>query len=296
MFPMEVARFRKTKLRQAAAIAAALAGTLFVLGEARAGFTSRVSSPPKGEQGVAAILGHSYRGKFTATNGSDFTNGTLTAVRVEDSTADNDPLSVRGAPGPDGGTSSDQFWAIFNGEFSARALARFAGKAQTFGYVPSDSIGSEASESAAAFQRLFNVRGSGYNVTGSSKHIDLVGETWSWARSGGGDTFTSAEGTNGDSRDHVITYRIDGLDNNRTTWALFWEDLDAGRAGHASSMSDFNDLVVEVSAPNALSGGSSSVAAPLPPAAWSGLAMLSGMGLFALKPVKRWFRSAGRPG
>jgi len=289
---MRLERIRKVPTRRTriASLAAAILFGVFVAGEARAGLTKGISSPPKGEQGIAAILGRTYGGSFSAS-GSNYTNGTLTAVRVEDETADNDPLSVRGTPGPNGGSSSDQFWAAFAGDFSARALARFAGKAQSFGYIADDALGNEATESASAFQKLFSVGGSGYNVSGSAKNVDLIGQTWSWGRSGGGDTFSSAAAANPDGRDHVVTYRIDGLNDNRTTWALFWEDLDAGRAGHNSSMADYNDLAVEISAANATA---SSVAAPLPPAAWSGIAMLTG--LIALKPAKRLFRTTGRTG
>lgn len=52
---------------------------------------------------------------------------------------------------------------------------------------------------------------------------------------------------NSDSKDHFVTYKIDGLGgpfyNDKTVWLLFLEDLP-----FSSSDKDYNDFVVEISA------------------------------------------------
>src|SRR5688572_6194511 len=80
---------------------------------AQAGFT-HVNAPPDAELSHRALLGVTYGGSFAPAGGMSFTNGSITATRLEDFGADSNLL--------------DQCW---DGDvISARALGRWAGYEQ----------------------------------------------------------------------------------------------------------------------------------------------------------------------
>ena len=187
------------------------------------------------ELGHEAILEASYGGDFSITN-YDFTgggaNGGISAWRYDDT---NSPVGILDMLGTSRGETGDAFWT--GGEFSATAVARYAGYSQSFGYDTGDG-----------FQLLFDVQGKNTNVSGSAS-VDLTGNTWTWIRSniGGSNSFSSDPTANVDGLDHMVTYELTGLDRPGRTWLLFWEDI-AGPLGAQGGQSDrdFNDLAVEV--------------------------------------------------
>jgi hypothetical protein len=208
-------------------------------GTARANLTT-VYSPPSGEAPHYQILSHVYGGTFLAAvnNAPSYTNGTITATRVDDALAGGGPGGnlhlVFGAPG---GSTTDQLWV--DGIALTSAEARFAAYSQQFGY-----------DDGGGYVNLFNVFGSGYNVTGSASHQFSMGVPWNWARSGTGGTFYSTASRNKDGLDHMVTYQITGLtglDPGEAVWMLFWEDLRGTRSSGTSDR-DFNDLAVEIRA------------------------------------------------
>jgi len=211
-----------------------LGGSILALSAPAFASFSNVSAAPGGELGHEAILEGYYGGNFTADGvnyvggGSD---GAISAIRWDDSLSPNGSLAV---VGPVAGSAADQFWT--NGEVSAKAVARFAGKSQEFGF-----------DTGAGFEPLFSVGGSSLAVTGSAFQ-DLSGKTWNWIRrdEGGADAYSSDVTKNSDGLDHMVTYRITGLSTNETVWLLCFEDL-PGPVGGGSDR-DFNDLVVEVRA------------------------------------------------
>src|SRR5690242_20480201 len=74
--------YRVSITRAAASLTALLLGAA----QAQAGFSSIATSHNPGEMNVPDVLGQAYGGKFTvAANGVDFTNGSLTATRIDDS-------------------------------------------------------------------------------------------------------------------------------------------------------------------------------------------------------------------
>ena len=95
----------------------------------------------------------------------------------------------------------------------------------------------------------FDASGTGTDVTGSAS-IDLTDQTWVWGRrnADGSNQYYSEVERNADGLDHMVTYRIDGLDTAETVWLLFWEDLPGQYGPPGSSDRDFNDLVVEIRA------------------------------------------------
>lgn len=226
--------------------------TALAVSDAHAGF-SAVNAAQGGELGHAAILSHAYGGSFAA-DGVNFTNGAVIATRLEDFSGGAGVMSLLSSSYT--GNNSDQCWS--DGVISARALARFAGYEQSLGVVDGDTGGS--------FHELFAVTGSELNVSGSVNGLDLCGTNYRFARGGGGDLFTSLDVDNLGGTDQMVSYRLTdpaGL----TKYVLFFEDLGTG----ANSDWDYNDLVVEITARPSL--------IPLPPAAWSGLALLACGGL-----------------
>ncbi len=209
--------------------------------QADAGFSSIRKSKTASEANQEQILEHVYGGDFVK-NGNDYSNGTVTATREDDST--------------------DQVW---NTDItSARALAAFARKRQSFGI--------DSGASGDTFQKLFDVTGRDFAATGSST---VTGEGSSFRVARGGQNgskpvYTSLNADNSDGRDHVVSYKLSGGGTNGK-FVLFFEDL----AGNRSDF-DYNDLVVEAS-----TAGSSAVLIPLPAAAWSGLTGLLGLGVMA---------------
>ncbi len=245
--------------------AVACAAGLFTAGSAQAGYTW-LNEPSGGEASHLEILNHIYGTSFSQS-GLDFTDGTIIAKRVQDTQESNGVMDTVGGD-PDG--ASDQYWT--GGIISASVEAKFASYAQSFGYYEGKTGG--------AFNKLFDVVGSGFGVSGSASNIDLSDLIYRWARGGDGDQHTSRNWDNVDLSDHMVTYQIQNLDDGMTTWLLFWEDLNCGCAGGPKSDEDFNDLVIEIKALAA-------TPVPLPAAAWTGLATLAGGGL-----VRRFRRKA----
>ncbi|MGD8452468.1 MAG: DUF4114 domain-containing protein [Phycisphaerae bacterium] len=158
----------------------------------------------------------------------DFTNGTLSAIRVDD-------FGLNGILDAFWNSPGDATDAVWTGQaVSAEARARYAAYAQEFGY---DLLGDNA-----GYAKLFDVSGSGTNVSGGATLSFARNDAWTWARSGSGLTWYSDIGGNTDGDDHLVTYELTGLDDGLKHWLLCWEDLpDLGDA-------DYNDLVVEVTA------------------------------------------------
>jgi hypothetical protein len=211
---------------------------------AHAGFTE-ISEGTK-EPNLQQILSHVLGGDFVA-DGNNFTNGIVTAQRVDD--------------------NNDQ---QFSGHvFDAKAVARFSGYTQAFGLFDQ------------SFHKSFDVTGTDYNVTGSAT-LDLTHGS-AVGRAGDSGIDSSVDSQNGDGRDHLVTYKIAGESSSETTYMLFWEDLDfsATRFGRRTA-SDFNDVVIEMTADD--HGGN---LIPLPPALASGATMLGAGLIKLLLPRRR---------
>ncbi len=242
---------------RAAFLGAAIA--LLCLSAATRGSFSPIGGPGNHEDGQGLILGHVYGGVFSKL-GVDYSNGNVTAHRIDDALASNGVLGlIDGAPG----VAADQVW--HDGFTSALATARFAALSQSFGFFTGTSGGS--------YTNLFDVSGSGYAVSGSATLADMRGLTWRWGRTGGGTgPHSSLITSNADGLDHLVSYRIDGLTDGYTTWMLFWEDRNI-LPGQPASDHDYNDLVIELKA----SAGTPTVLAPEPAGvalAWTALACL----------------------
>lgn len=204
---------------------------------AAAGFVP-VSPPPGSEASHIEILEGIYSpgtpwvelGTRTDPTGGavDFTNGTLEALRIDDFGVGG-PLNVISSSA---GDADDQLWT--GGPISATAEARYAEYTQEFGY---DLVGDGLS-----YVKLFDLLGYGLGVTGDGVVEFAADDVWAWCRAGTGSTWSSDNNANSDTRDHLVTYELAGLQDNLKHWLLFWEDLPC--LGDA----DYNDLVVEITA------------------------------------------------
>jgi len=171
-----------------------------------------IGNPPSGEATIVNLLDNIYGSGFSGgQNNASYTNGAITATRVDDDT--------------------DQWWN--DASITAVAKARFAGYGQSFGY-----------NSGSGEVTLFSISGSGYAVTGSAS-VNLTGDTWQWIRTGVEDGhWSSVESNNYDQQDHMITFLITGLNTDLTTFMLCWED----KTWQTGSDWDYNDMVIEVQA------------------------------------------------
>jgi hypothetical protein len=229
---------------------------------AYAGF-SAVKAPPASEAGHAQILSQTYGATFSA-NGLNFTGGSMTATRLEDSSG----YAAMDMLAGDASTGGDECWS--NGVLSIRAIARFAGYEQKLGVV--DGAGG-----AGSFQELFTVSGYGTDVSGSIVGLDVCGKTFRFARGGGGEMFSSLAADNFASFDQMVSYKLSGA--GAIKFVLFFED-----GNDAGCDWDYNDLVVEITALAPIN------AIPLPPSMWSGLVLLLTGGLWnARAALRRWF-------
>lgn len=244
----------------------------FGAGLANANLTT-VQGPPGSEHTHAQILSNLYGGAFVGAGFSapSYTNGTVTATRVDDTNAAGGIGSnlnlVTGAPGL---PVTDQQWV--DGIAITSAEAKFASFSQKFGY-----------NDGSGYTNLFDVTVNGpggYNVSGSATHQFSAGAPWTWMRAGTGGTYSSQNSANPDGdRDHMVTYAISGLAGlgaNETVWLLFWEDL-PGAFNSGKSDRDFNDLVVQINAK-----APSLEAVPLP-----GAVVMGGIGLGMVMAVRR---------
>lgn len=222
--------------------ATALVSGMFGASNAHAGFTTYQGTKPN-EAKFEQVFEQAYGGNFVKS-GNDFTNGLLTAIRVDD---DHDKT--------------------FTGHIlGGRMLARFAGYHQQFGLYDD-----------GAYTNLMDLSGWGQPVSGTMDEVDLTGGAYKFGRAGGGHTYSSDPADNVDQGDHLLTYKLVVSDEVAANiaaavpnqklpdlYVLFWEDMPMNRGDR-----DYNDMVLELAV--------QPVAVPLPAAALMGGVMLLGV-------------------
>lgn len=246
-------------------VACLLVGVVTAWGASALGGVTPVDMPRRSATDPAHILSHIYGGHFVA-RGEDFTNGVVTANRVNDS----------------GTGSTDEVWS--QPLLSAKAVAAFGPGKQSFGILGGSSGGT--------YEPLFSVKGRRYHASGSSLSA-ATPSTFRFALAGRGGIASSDEADNPGGADQLITYQISGAGaTGANTWVLFWD----GRSSHSDR--EFHDLVVEVKTGHAVSpqavGGAVAprrpVFIPVPNAFWTGLSGL--LGLAVLAGIRRMIRTA----
>jgi hypothetical protein len=209
---------------------------------ANAGLTT-VKAPHNGELGIQQILQSTYGGTFNAS-GNDFSNGSISATRIDD--------------------SLDQEWSA--GTYDLHTVAKFSGYTQTLGVM---------SHSDNTIHDLFTSSGFGLSGTGSIDNV-VMSDSFCFSRDGDSGLNMSENNENSDGRDHMVTYKISGISND-PTYLLFFEDLNrTGNTWGNRSYADFNDLVVQL---NRVSDRTPA-AAPLPAAFIPGVLLLAGNGVY----------------
>ena len=210
----------------------------FEVAGVQAGFTP-VWGPAEGEASQAEILQSIYSPGIPWTpfgsrvdgfgRAVDLSNGSLRATRIDDFGLGG-MLPVNGVQT---GQADDSIWA--GGPAGATAEARYAAYSQRFGYdLDGDGTG---------YINLFDVGGSEMDVTGDGTLNPGPEQTYAWGRSGDGGTYFSDPARNINGLDHLVTYRLTGVNDDQNHWVLFWEDLvDLGDR-------DYNDLAVTIAAP-----------------------------------------------
>lgn len=205
-----------------------------------AGYTN-VKRPPESGPYVRThpeIFGDIYGGTFTGQgddlgNGiwTEFTNGTVTAYRIYDFDEE-ETLTLDILTG-DVGEVIDQIWT--DGSATVTATATYASLNQSFGWNgggrdPDNYI--ELLTQVGQFAN-FQVQGDflwGYQPSWGAPYPYSY-EWW------------SQTSLNSDGIDHLVTYKIEGLEIDETVWVLFFEDLPFD-----SSDLDYTDFVIEIRA------------------------------------------------
>jgi hypothetical protein len=193
-----------------------------------AGF-STINGPAGNESSQPNVLDHVYGGTFSLEpDGVDYTNGTISAVRVDDY------LPIQGNADNPGVNGTDQLWTASS--VTAQVEAAFAGvPSSPFGYIPGTAAGS-------SFVPLFNISGTGFAVSGSGGFTPGSGD-FQFAAENQFGILSSSPSSNKDGQDHVVTYEIDGLGDSFKTWLLFFDDY--GINGDYSDF-DYQDLVIQL--------------------------------------------------
>ncbi len=230
-------------------------------------FASFSSVGYSGETNTRQILNNIYNVSFTGSNwgGTSYTSSQgISAVRMNDFFPSG-ALNPQSIVADKGSNTVDQIWS--DGVLEMSAEARFAGYSQQFGFITGTS------HSEKTYMNLFNVQGSGFNVSGGKENW-VTPHLWRWARSGTNGPQSSLDVDNADGRDHMISYQITGLTGlqpNEKVWVLFFEDMNKCQG----SDFDYNDLVVEI---RALPQQSPTAPVPVPGAIILGMI---GLGLVA---------------
>jgi hypothetical protein len=210
----------------------------------------------------AQILDQVYGGAFTLEDGVDYSNGTLTAVRVSDTTPQTGGLGYAN-PGPN---AADQLWES-GGAVTAKVVESQAEDASSpFGYFLGGSGGT--------FTSLFSITGnnSPYGVTGSGS-FNPGSQVFRFAVDNKFGYMSSLPSQNVDGNDHMVTYEIDGLTGTDKTWLLFFNDY--GDNG-TDAQYQYQNLAVQIQ----------DVPASVVPEP-GGLMILGGVGLAVLKRRSR---------
>jgi hypothetical protein len=241
--------FRSTCLSLGAAV---LGTAALFASSANAGLTQTRTAPHNTEAGAAQILSQTYGGSFAAS-GSGFTNGAITATRVDD--------------------SKDNVWI---GKVTLTPVASFALSEEKLSLMHGVS-------GSGSTQSLFDVNQYGYlnaasqTINSSDKFRFVLDAPATTLRA-------SSLATDNLTGDQLVTYKINGIGDGKSHYMLFWEDTPVG-----TSDRDYNDFVLKAT----VSGGGGPVAVPLPPSAYVGGATLIGVSLLSFWKRRRAAEALG---
>jgi len=196
------------------------------------------SSAPE-EPSHAEILGDIYGGTFTKTNEAVdlgyglwtiFSNhdpvNPVTAYRINDLNGEMESLNIV-TNGPD---DVDQIWT--NGITIVTAEARYADMFQSFGWN-GGGLGASPDDYIELLAEVGQVSDP-FVISGDFLWGGMPNDSGLW---------WSKNSLNSDGSDHMVTYKITGLETEQTVWLAFWEDLPS-----TGWDQDYQDFVIEVRA------------------------------------------------
>ncbi len=177
------------------------------------------------------ILEDIYGGDFTGI-GTDlgdglstiFSNSSITAYRVYDFDMEDEIIHI--VTGNQ--NNVDQIWT--DGTATVIAEAKYAAFTQSFGWN-GGGLGTDYTELLT------------HHDVGNGPVEIMIDGDFLWGMKPDSHQWWSKNSLNSDGNDHLVTYKITGLETAWTVWLLFHEDLP-----YASSDFDYNDFVVEVRA------------------------------------------------
>lgn len=217
---------KKTKIRNAGLFMATL---VILLPFSSFAVLTPVYAPPAGEEPHAKILGDIYSG------GTSFI-GTGTplnyAVWSQYTSADNSIIAYR---------VDDALDQIWNTDCVVSAKAKYAGQNQSFGWDEGALNGTNYNQLLTDADIIL-----GTNVLVNTGEVSFL---WGLKSTGsmGNYLWWSKTSLNYDGKDHMVTYRIEGLNTDCEVYLLFFEDLPKyDYKGHTLADWDYNDFVVEI--------------------------------------------------
>lgn len=181
------------------------------------------------------ILGDVYGGTFTGIGddlgygmSTKFSNGTITAHRIYDWNEDEFKLNIIS----NGPNDVDQIWT--NGVTNVTAEAKYAAFDQSFGW---NNGGLGISD--------YNELLIHSDVGNGPVELTIDGD-FLWGMKPDSYEWWSKDSLNSDANDHLVTYKITGLETPWTVWMVCVEDLPSSPS--PSSDFDYNDFVIEIRA------------------------------------------------
>lgn len=206
---------------------------------------THVRAPSGGEASHADILSSALGGNFSSSGSRDYSNGSVFADRMKDSTYHS--------------VGSDRYWDA--GTYHVKMIAKEAAYSHTFGTVEGTYGGGNLNDYQAILAS---------SPTGTEATVTMD-EDFRWAietdrggsnrHHGSNDVlYTSRDWDNSGSRDHMVSYQL-FRNGDLFGYALFFEDI------KYCSDKDYNDVAVLLTL------------VPTPQAAMLGLTGLGGLGL-----------------
>ena len=186
------------------------------------------------EPGHAAIMSDIYGGFFARVDELDFSNGDITAYRVYDYDDMAETIHIVNGDQYD----IDQIWT--DGIATVTAQAKHAGMPQSFGWNQGEDVEDDDGLATNYYPLLTDAD----ILLGTIKEIEIAGP-FLWGTQPKQDQWWSKNSLNSDGSDHMVTYKITGLETEQTVWLAFWEDLPS-TGGEWDQ--DYQDFVVEIRA------------------------------------------------
>jgi hypothetical protein len=249
---------------------AVVLGGWWVCGAKAASYTDISSTSWDAAGNLISALNSAYGSTWGNINTASYTTNSLTLKTSGSSSGQylvfqriadeggSSPLNIHGT----GVGAEDQTFQDGTGAFTFEI--KWAGNSEAFGWYEGNTL-----------NQIFNT--SQGDNPGSTKTLNLSSNFGFYITSPfpNGTTWYSEESknlVNNQTEDHLVTYRVFQYDSGNNLivgqqpeWLLAFEDLPLGGGDR-----DYQDVIVSLKA----------TPVPLPAAAWSGLAMLGGLGVF----------------